>query len=104
MPPSILEAPGIRLIYLATPPEFPRKLFLLFAPLKVVFQILSILYALLVTLPRPPQFIVVQVRSDKQSIFSVLGVLTRMSIESAKYPNISIGTISSIFEREQGYY
>lgn len=57
--PSLLTAPGIRFQYLSTPPKLPGKLFVLFAPIKVAVQLLSLVYALIVV-GRPPEFILVQ--------------------------------------------
>ena len=43
------------------PGWFPRRLFLLYAPLKILFQIIQLLWTLLITIP-PPDLILVQVR------------------------------------------
>ncbi|KAF8525249.1 mannosyltransferase [Hysterangium stoloniferum] len=62
--PVLLTLPRIRFFYLPEPPSFisklPRKLFLFLAPLKVSFQLITILYALFYGLRQPPQFILVQ--------------------------------------------
>lgn len=64
--PSLLTLPRVRFVYLPAPPTFiaklPRRLFLLFAPLKVAFQLLTIVSALFYRIERPPEFILVQVR------------------------------------------
>ncbi|KAG8907752.1 mannosyltransferase [Tulasnella sp. 403] len=61
-PPSLLTAPGIQFFRLMPPPKLPKKLFVFLAPLKVMVQILSLSYALLIGWRphRPPQFILVQ--------------------------------------------
>lgn len=62
--PSLLSLPHVHFLYISQPPPFLRKLpFIVFAPLKIAQQILSILYALLWCIPRPPEFVLVQVSS-----------------------------------------
>jgi beta-1,4-mannosyltransferase len=62
--PSLLSLPHVHFLYLPQPPLFLRKLpFVIFAPIKIAQQIFSILYALLWRIPRPPEFILVQVSS-----------------------------------------
>ena len=61
--PSLLSLPRVRFCYLPDPPRtIPGTPFLLSAPRKVASQIFSILEALLVRVPNPPEFIIVQVR------------------------------------------
>jgi beta-1,4-mannosyltransferase len=60
--PSLLSLPHVHFLYISQPPPSLRKLpFIVFAPLKIAQQVLSILYALLWRTPRPPEFILVQV-------------------------------------------
>ena len=60
--PSLLSLPHVHFLYISQSPPSLRKLpFIAFAPLKIAQQILSILYALLWRIPRPPEFILVQV-------------------------------------------
>ncbi len=60
--PTLLSLPHVHFLYLSQPPPFLRDLpFIVFAPLKVAQQVLSILHALLWRIPRPPEFILVQV-------------------------------------------
>ncbi|KAI0252675.1 beta-1,4-mannosyltransferase [Lactifluus subvellereus] len=59
--PSLLSLPHVHFLYLSQPPLSLRKLpFLIFAPIKIAQQVLSILYALLWRIPHPPEFILVQ--------------------------------------------
>lgn len=64
-PKSLRSLPHVHFLYLATPPEFisraPRWLFPILGPLKAIFQALAVLNALLLRLPYPPKFIIVQV-------------------------------------------
>lgn len=64
-PKSLLSLPHVHFLYLPTLPQFilqaPRSLFLLVGPLKVIFQTLVVLHALLVRLPYTTEFIIVQV-------------------------------------------
>ncbi|KAF8323368.1 mannosyltransferase [Clavulina sp. PMI_390] len=63
-PKSLRELPHVHFLYLPTLPQFilqaPRSLFLLVGPLKVIFQTLAVLHALLVRLPYTTEFIIVQ--------------------------------------------
>lgn len=59
--PSLLSLPRVRFVYLPDPPKpLPGIPFVLYAPRKVALQIFSILEALLVRVPHPPEFILVQ--------------------------------------------
>ncbi|EJF58563.1 beta-1,4-mannosyltransferase [Dichomitus squalens LYAD-421 SS1] len=59
--PSLLAAPNVSIIHLTDPPQSLRKLpFLIGGPLKVLRQILEIVYTLAVHVPDPPEFILVQ--------------------------------------------
>ncbi|KAI0960946.1 hypothetical protein AcV7_000183 [Taiwanofungus camphoratus] len=59
--PSLLTIPHVHFLYLSTPPAYLSSLpFVVGAPRKVLHQVLSILHALLVRIPNPPEFIVVQ--------------------------------------------
>ncbi|TFY75427.1 hypothetical protein EWM64_g8585 [Hericium alpestre] len=58
---SLLSLPHVHFLYLSQPPATLRALpFLLLAPLKIAQQILTILAALLIRIPHPPEFILVQ--------------------------------------------
>jgi beta-1,4-mannosyltransferase len=60
--PSLLSLPHVHFLYILQSPPSLRKLpFIAFAPLKIAQQVLSVLYALLWRIPRPPEFILVQV-------------------------------------------
>ncbi|KDQ19820.1 glycosyltransferase family 33 protein [Botryobasidium botryosum FD-172 SS1] len=63
-PRSLLSLPRVHFIYLSPPPAFisrlPTTLYRLFAPLKVLYQVLSVLSALLGRIPHPPEYIIVQ--------------------------------------------
>jgi beta-1,4-mannosyltransferase len=62
--PSLLALPHVHFLYLPAPPALVRALpFVLLAPLKIVHQCLSVLYTLLVRIPAPPEFLLVQVRT-----------------------------------------
>ncbi|GBE78651.1 Chitobiosyldiphosphodolichol beta-mannosyltransferase [Sparassis crispa] len=59
--PSLLSIPHVNFLYLSAPPAYLALLpFWLSAPRKVIHQVVSILHALLVSIPNPPEFIVVQ--------------------------------------------
>ncbi|KAF8499108.1 beta-1,4-mannosyltransferase [Russula emetica] len=59
--PSLLSLPHVHFLYISqTPPSLRKLPFIVFAPLKIAQQVLSILYALLWRIPRPPEFILVQ--------------------------------------------
>ncbi|OCH85610.1 hypothetical protein OBBRIDRAFT_828812 [Obba rivulosa] len=59
--PSLLSIPHVHFLYLSTPPKYLERLpFIVAAPRKVIQQVFSILHALLVRIPHPPEFIVVQ--------------------------------------------
>ncbi|OAX37279.1 beta-1,4-mannosyltransferase [Rhizopogon vinicolor AM-OR11-026] len=59
--PSLTSLPHIRLCYLSEPPPFVAQIpFVLAAPIKIAYQIVTILYTLIFTVPRPPEFIMVQ--------------------------------------------
>ncbi|KAI0808981.1 beta-1,4-mannosyltransferase [Irpex lacteus] len=59
--PSLLSLPRVRFCYLPDPPKtIPGTPFLLSAPRKVALQVFYILEALLVRVPNPPEFIIVQ--------------------------------------------
>ncbi|KAG2345363.1 beta-1,4-mannosyltransferase [Suillus weaverae] len=58
---SLTSLPYIRLCYLSeSPPLVMRMPFVLAAPIKILYQIVTILYALVFDIPRPPEFIMVQ--------------------------------------------
>ncbi|KAH9917359.1 beta-1,4-mannosyltransferase [Epithele typhae] len=58
--PFLLSLPRVKILYLAEPPSLLRKLpFILGGPLKVLRQVIDILYILLVRIP-PPEYILVQ--------------------------------------------
>jgi beta-1,4-mannosyltransferase len=60
--PSLRSLPHIHFLYLPEPPRALSQLpFVLFAPLKVIHQIATILIALLSRIPHTPEFILVQV-------------------------------------------
>jgi beta-1,4-mannosyltransferase len=62
--PSLERLPRVQLRYLPEPPKVLQALpFVLLAPIKIAHQIVSILFVLLVQIAKPPEFIVVQVRS-----------------------------------------
>lgn len=60
--PSLEQLPRVRIRYL---PELPKLIcrlpFFIYAPIKVVYQVIQILLALLVWIEVPPEFILVQV-------------------------------------------
>ncbi|KAI0005410.1 glycosyl transferases group 1-domain-containing protein [Russula compacta] len=59
--PSLLSLPHVRFLYLSQAPPFLRKLpFIVFAPIKIAQQVLSLLYTLFWRIPHPPEFILVQ--------------------------------------------
>ncbi|OBZ79967.1 Chitobiosyldiphosphodolichol beta-mannosyltransferase, partial [Grifola frondosa] len=59
--PSLLSIPHVHFLYLSSPPAFLNALpFVISAPRKVLHQVCSILHTLLVRVPHPPEFIVVQ--------------------------------------------
>ncbi|KAG1738606.1 glycosyltransferase family 33 protein [Suillus paluster] len=59
--PSLTSLPHIRLSYLSEPPLFVARIpFVLAAPIKISYQIATILYTLIFDIPRPPEFIMVQ--------------------------------------------
>ena len=60
--PSLENIQRVHVHYLPEPPSLLKFLpFVLAAPFKVVQQIFSILYVLIVRIPEPPEFILVQV-------------------------------------------
>ncbi|KAI0825399.1 mannosyltransferase [Trametes gibbosa] len=59
--PSLLSMPRVEIMYLRQPPAYLRRLpFIMAGPLKVLSQIFDIFYILLVRIPHPPEFILVQ--------------------------------------------
>ena len=61
--PSLLRIPHVHELYLSELPKIFKKLpFTLFAPLKVAVQVVTILVALIISIPHPPEYIMVQVR------------------------------------------
>ncbi|KAH9855786.1 mannosyltransferase [Lenzites betulinus] len=59
--PSLLSMPRVEIMYLREPPVYLRRLpFIIAGPLKVLSQIVDILYTLLMRIPHPPEFILVQ--------------------------------------------
>ncbi|KAG2370324.1 glycosyltransferase family 33 protein [Suillus spraguei] len=59
--PSLTSLPDIRLCYLSeSPPLVTQIPFILAAPIKILYQIVTILYTLVFDIPRPPEFIMVQ--------------------------------------------
>lgn len=60
--PSLLETSHVRILHLAEPPAILSRLpFLILAPIKVLLQVVSIIVVLFVQIPRPPEFLMVQV-------------------------------------------
>ena len=60
--PALLTMPHFRTLALFEIPRVFRHLpFLVLAPIKVAIQVLTILYTLLVQIPHPPEYIMVQV-------------------------------------------
>ncbi|KAG2160192.1 glycosyltransferase family 33 protein [Suillus bovinus] len=58
---SLTSLSNIRLSYLSeAPPPVTRIPFVLAAPIKIMYQIVTILYMLVYDIPRPPEFIMVQ--------------------------------------------
>ncbi|KAJ8582989.1 glycosyltransferase family 33 protein [Rhizopogon salebrosus TDB-379] len=56
--PSLNSLPHVRLCHLSEPPPLVAQIpFLLAAPIKIAYQIVAILYTLVFTIPRPPEFI-----------------------------------------------
>ena len=61
---SLRSLPHIRFLYLSQPPKAVSRLpFVFAAPIKIIHQISTVLAALMVRITRPPEFILVQVRS-----------------------------------------
>jgi beta-1,4-mannosyltransferase len=59
---SLTSLSNIRLCYLSeSPPLVMRIPFVPAAPIKILYQIATILYTLVFVIPRPPEFIIVQV-------------------------------------------
>ena len=61
--PSLLSLPHVHFLYLSQPPKgLTSSLpFILSVPLKIAHQITTVLSALLLRIPNPPEFILVQV-------------------------------------------
>jgi hypothetical protein len=60
--PALERLPRVQLRYLSEPPKILQALpFVILAPIKIVHQIVCILFVLLVQIAKPPEFIVVQV-------------------------------------------
>ncbi|KAI0757528.1 mannosyltransferase [Daedaleopsis nitida] len=58
---SLLSTSRVKIIYLTDPPHYLLRLpFVIGAPVKVVRQIVKIVYVLAVRIPHPPEFILVQ--------------------------------------------
>ena len=58
-----LERLNVELLYLTETPKLLQKApFLLVAPIKIFIQVISILCTLLIRIPHPPEYIMVQVR------------------------------------------
>lgn len=66
--PSLLTLPRVQFVYLPVLPPFIAKLsrqfFLLLAPLKVAFQLVTIISALFYRIEHPLEFILVQVSTS----------------------------------------
>ncbi|RDB29215.1 Chitobiosyldiphosphodolichol beta-mannosyltransferase [Hypsizygus marmoreus] len=60
--PALERLPRVQLRYLPKPPKHLGRMlpFTLFAPIKILHQIASILYVALIQIPKPPEFILVQ--------------------------------------------
>ncbi|PCH33027.1 glycosyltransferase family 33 protein [Wolfiporia cocos MD-104 SS10] len=59
--PSLLSIPHVHLLYLSTPPSYLASLpFIISGFRKVLHQVFAILHTLLVRIPYPPEFIIVQ--------------------------------------------
>lgn len=62
-PIASLERLNVQLFHLKETPRALRRLpFIILAPIKVTLQALTVLHALLLAIPHPPEYIVVQVR------------------------------------------
>jgi len=78
----------------------PRCLWVLLAPWKVLRQIQTLLYALLVRLPHPPQYILVQVRY----FLLVVNAIDRLQIEPAHNPYTCTRMVRREAAREQSHH
>ncbi|KAH7921252.1 glycosyltransferase family 33 protein [Leucogyrophana mollusca] len=59
--PSLASLPHVNFCYLPDPPSFVANIpFILAAPIKIAYQIITILHTLLLEVPHPPEFILVQ--------------------------------------------
>jgi len=78
----------------------PRYLWVLLAPWKVLRQIWALLYALLVRLPHPPQFILVQVNY----LPLVVNAIDELQTEPADHPYTRACVARREAARKQGYH
>jgi hypothetical protein len=101
---SLLETPSVRWVYMKDTPRFmsyvPRYLWVLLAPWKVLHQIRTLLYALLVRLPHPPQYILVQVRY----LLLVVNDIDGLRIEPADHPHTCTRVARREAAREQSHH
>lgn len=62
--PALERLPRVQLHYLSEPPKMLQSLpFVILAPFKIVHQLVCMVFVLFVEIPKPPEFIVVQVHS-----------------------------------------
>jgi hypothetical protein len=61
--PALERLPRVQLRYLPEPPMLQALPFIVLAPIKIIHQIVCILFILLVQIAKPPEFILVQVIS-----------------------------------------
>ena len=78
----------------------PRYLWVLLAPWKVLRQIQTLLYALLVRLPHPPQYILVQVRH----LSLVVNAIDALQTEPADHPYTCTRVARCEATREQSHH
>lgn len=101
---SLLEAPLVRWVYMKDTSRFmryvPRYLWILIAPWKVLRQIWTLLYALLVRLPHPPQYILVQVRY----LLLVVNAIDKLQIEPADHSYTCTRMARREAAREQSHH
>lgn len=72
--PALLSHPAFTPVYLPLPLATPRWAFVVAGPVKVIWQCAVVLWVLM-TLPDPPEFILVQVRRSRCSPSDVLDLL-----------------------------
>lgn len=94
--------PRVRFCYLSELPRALRGLpFILLAPVKIVHQVLSIIYTFFIEISTPPEYIIVQVDiSDPNENVNFVQYVP----EPAKHPDARARMVCGLLARLQGHH